>query len=311
MTSNQSSSPTVARRETVAQALSLPSRHSCRVVGSSRATKLTRLAAAGIALLTASTLPAQSATVNLTDPAFIAKGAAQFAKTCAVGYCHGSEGLPARGPALRGRRWDAQKLYSQIHDGIPNTTMPAWKGILAETEIWQVVTYVISLGGATGTAVATGPGPSATPQALSEAAAHGRDLFFDLTNQKRCSICHQLGSQGAAIGPNLATATAKPVEDVLRDITNPGASIAAGFEQTVVVMKSGETIAGIKKDDEARLIRLYDMAAIPPPLRTIYRDQIRSEAKRAKSSMPEDYAKIYSPDELNAIVEFLKSGAYD
>jgi mono/diheme cytochrome c family protein len=116
-----------------------------QTLGHSLATKLSWLAAVAIALLTPSTLPAQSATVNLTDPAFIAKGAGQFAKTCAVGYCHGSEGLPARGPGLRGRRWDTQKLYSQVHDGIPNTTMPAWKSILPETEIWLLRERVSSL----------------------------------------------------------------------------------------------------------------------------------------------------------------------
>ena len=111
-------------RETVAQALSLPGRRSCRPKASAPYGFGSILAAA---LAAPSWLLAQSATVNLSDPAFIAKGSAQYAKTCAVGYCHGSEGLPARGPALRGRRWDTQKLYSQIHDGIPNTTMPAWK----------------------------------------------------------------------------------------------------------------------------------------------------------------------------------------
>ena len=304
MTPNPSTIPTVA------QALSLPGRHSCRLMVHSLATKLTWLAIVAIAILTPSTLQGQSATVNLSDPAFIAKGAAQFAKTCAVGYCHGSEGLPARGPGLRGRRWDTQKLYSQVHDGIPNTTMPAWKSILSESQIWQLVAYVISLGDGGTAAVSTGLGSAAGPQKLSANAARGRDLFFDLTNQKRCSVCHQLGSNGTPIGPNLALAAAKPADDLLRDIIEPGSSIAKGFEQTVVVTKSGETIAGIKKDDEARLIRVYDMAAVPPPLRTIYRDELRSHAKRAKSSMPSGYGEIYSADDLNSIVEFVKSGVY-
>ena len=279
-------------------------------MGLSVLTSLTRLTAAAIALLAPATLPSQTSTVNLTDPAFIAKGAEQFAKTCAVGYCHGSEGLPARGPGLRGRRWDPQKLYSQIHDGIPNTTMPAWKNILTESEIWQVVAYVISLGDAGTTTVSAGTESTSAPLELSANAQRGRDLFSDLTNEKRCSICHQLGAGGAAIGPNLATVAGKPAEQLLRDITDPQASIGKGFEQTVVQTKSGETITGIKKDDEARLIRIYDVAAVPPPLRTIYREEIRAETKRPRSSMPESYGTIYSTEELNAIVEFLKSGAY-
>ena len=42
-------------------------------------------------------------TVDLTSDSLIEEGSAQFAKSCAVGYCHGSEGRSARGPALRDR----------------------------------------------------------------------------------------------------------------------------------------------------------------------------------------------------------------
>jgi hypothetical protein len=55
---------------------------------------------------------------------------------------------------------------------------------------------------------------------------------------------------------------------------------------------------------------VYDTSTVPPPLRTIYRDEIRSETKQARSSMLAGYGKMYSPDELKAIIEFLQSGVY-
>ena len=70
----------------------------------------------------------------------------------------------------------------------------------------------------------------------------------------------------------------------------------------------GKMIAGIQKDRDAERIQLYDTAVLPPPLRTFYKDQIRSVADRPISSMPAGYGEMYSSDELDAIIAFLKSG---
>ena len=51
------------------------------------------------ALLVLSSAAAQERSVNLLDEAVIANGSKLFQMNCAVGYCHGSEGRSARGPA--------------------------------------------------------------------------------------------------------------------------------------------------------------------------------------------------------------------
>ena len=269
------------------------------------------LCAAVVACALPATLSAQSTSVNLRDAVFIAAGSESFAKNCAVGYCHGSEGRAGRGPRLRDKVWNTDKLFAVIHDGIPNTTMPPWKDILPEKDIWSVVAYVISIGAAESeTAGNVELSASGGSDLLTDEARKGRELFFDLMNEKRCSVCHRAGSKGASIGPDLAGVREKAAGEIKRDILDPGAAIAAGFEQVTIDTKKGEQIVGLKKEETDELVRLYDTAAIPAPLRTIYKDQISSRGTERRSAMPAGYRSVYSDEELAAIIAYLKSGRF-
>ena len=112
------------------------------------------------------------------------------------------------------------------------------------------------------------------------------------------------------IGPELtAAASKKSVAELRRDITDPGAAIAPkGSHKRSSRRPTAKLIAGIQKDRNAERIQLYDTAALPPPLRTFYKDQIESVADRPTSSMPAGYGEMYSTDELDALIAFLKSG---
>lgn len=258
--------------------------------------------------------PAQTATVNLNDTQLITRGSEIFARSCAIGYCHGAEGRASRGPQLRERSWDPRHIYTVTRDGVPDTAMPAWRDILPDREIWAVTAYVMSLSSTKlegQTAVLELGAEEESQPTRSAEAQRGHDLFFDLTNEKRCGICHRLGSKGASIGPDLAvTAGGKSNEELLRDIIEPGASIAQGYEQTAVATNDAERIAGIKKEETRGYIKLYDTSSIPPPLRTIYREQIHAVNRDRRSAMPGDYRKLYTDEELQAIVAYLKSGNY-
>ena len=266
-------------------------------------------------LVAACTLPAtvgaQSSTVDLRDAVFIAAGSESFAKNCAVGYCHGSEGGAGRGPRLRDKVWNTGKLFAVIHDGIPNTTMPPWKDVLPEKDVWSVVAYIISIGAAESEAAGNVElSASGGSDLLTDEARKGRELFFDLMNEKRCSVCHRAGSKGASIGPDLAGVREKAAGEIKRDILDPGAAIAAGFEQVTIDTKKGEQIVGLKTEETEEFVRLYDTASIPAPLRTIYKDQISSRGTERRSAMPAGYRSVYSDEELAAIIAYLKSGRF-
>lgn len=66
-------------------------------------------------------------------------------------YCHGFDGTGGMGPDLTDNQWrygaSDVDIFNSIYRGRAQG-MPAWGTILPEGEIWQLVTYVRSLGGA-------------------------------------------------------------------------------------------------------------------------------------------------------------------
>ena len=262
-----------------------------------------------VLLSLASTLAGQE-TIDLSVAETIARGSQLFAKSCAVGYCHGSEGRAARGPALRERVWAPREVYRITHDGLPGTSMPAWKDVLPRNDIWAIAAYIVSLSPEPSSPadliVEIDPAETAPPPPLTAAAARGRDLFFDLTRERRCGVCHQVGDRGTGVGPNLtATAPKMNREQLERAVREHEASVAYGFEQVVVRLRGGEEIRGVLAEESDDFVRVYDAAAVPPPMRTIYRDEIDRISIEEVSSMPGSWAEVYSAGELELILDYL------
>ena len=105
------------------------------------------------------------------DAGAIAHGQQLFGSMNCV-YCHGDGGGGLIGPPLNNRGWryggTPAQIYNSIHDGRPKG-MPAWGSKLPPDEIWRLVAYIESLGGAEppatqGMTTAAGPGrPTASP----------------------------------------------------------------------------------------------------------------------------------------------------
>jgi mono/diheme cytochrome c family protein len=120
----------------------------------------------GVILVVSALLPTQPATPesSLPNPLpltvdSIAAGADVYLNTCAA--CHGIDArgngadagtTPVRPPALTGpgshlTQHSDGDLHYWISNGLPGG-MPAWATRLSDTEIWQVINYLRSLGGA-------------------------------------------------------------------------------------------------------------------------------------------------------------------
>ena len=130
------------------------------------------------------------------DATAVAEGKALFASMNCV-YCHGAAGSALIGPALNAHGWRyggaPAQLYNSIHDGRPQG-MPAWGMRLPPDQIWKLVAYLESLGGASPPATAKmaaigGDTPSSTgPQVNGQAAtdaAHAALVAGDASNEAR------------------------------------------------------------------------------------------------------------------------------
>jgi putative heme-binding domain-containing protein len=278
-------------------------------------------------------------TVNLSDPKIVNAGRDIFAQSCSVGYCHGKEGRSGRGPRLRGRDWDKNYLFNVILEGVPNSSMPAWKGKISENEIWSVVAYILTLSklapdssepadvaDAAGPSPAAAPrvekapeiptGPSLRPPAVTESpeAARvagdpekGRTLFYDSSNDLNCSLCHKVQEMGSDVGPDLRMVRQKPPKEILRDIVLPGAALPPGQEFLSIRTKTGEQINGLKVEESAQQLKIYDVGTLPPVLRTLGKEQIETRQPQKRSAMPEKYGEVYTLRQLLDIIAFLKS----
>ena len=273
----------------------------------SRARKQAVATLTGLFAVLSSSASAQTL-LDLTAPEVIEQGAGLFAQSCAVGYCHGSAGRAARGPELRSRRWSPQDLYRITRDGIDGTSMPAWKDILGDQDIWAITGYILSISGHPPdgpTRVEVGATQSSKPE-LSDAAKRGRELFFDLNREQRCGLCHRIGDWGRAIGPNLAqAAVGKSPAELAAAIKRPYATIAFGYQRTTVKTTAGEAVSGVLRGRNDSALRLYDTSVLPPPLRTFQAAQVESVSESERSSMPSSNELGYSDEEVQAIIAYL------
>jgi cytochrome c oxidase cbb3-type subunit 3 len=83
------------------------------------------------------------------DPNARALGAKLFISyNCAD--CHGAEGSGFMAPTLQDGRWhfggSDQELFESIYEGRPDG-MPAWGSLIADDQIWMLVSYVRTLQG--------------------------------------------------------------------------------------------------------------------------------------------------------------------
>jgi mono/diheme cytochrome c family protein len=226
---------------------------------------------------------------GLAWPQAIQYGSDVFAKTCAIGYCHGVKGEGGGAPKLAGRGFDEAYITSVTRAGIPGTPMNGYGTTLARPEFNAVVAYVMSLNGIE-------PRISAPqPRTLAPEAAQGRELFSDsVRGFARCSTCHQVDGLGVAVAPivNVPASAA-----ALRQIA-PTQVRMAGVESErvpiLVVSRGG------------RHIVLYDLTAIPPVLRTVDSRLLRSTVG---GSMWKHASVLgsYSDQQLELILAFLRA----
>jgi putative heme-binding domain-containing protein len=266
-----------------------------------------KLLAVALILLGCPSVGAAPPPPNAADAAaaLVGAGGNVFTISCSSSYCHGAGGVGARGPSLQNRVFPPDYVRDTILQGRPGTPMPSFKNTFRPDEIAALVAYVKSLSPDSGaSAAATGPVQApASKQALA-----GSDLFFDETRPAACSVCHSYGGAGGPIGPDLAAISAKSPRDIYQRLLHP-ASGDPDYPAVTVTMRDGGKYVGIERDERQGSVRLYDVSALPPVLRTLPKADIAKVEPLAGAPAYEHDVRAYSEQDLLALVDFLKSGA--
>jgi putative heme-binding domain-containing protein len=208
------------------------------------------------------------------DPAAVRTGEALFRERCAE--CHGADAKGVAGHDLT-RLWASgasdERVFQTIRAGVPNTIMPSSSA--PDGELWAVVAYLRSLGGAAPAASAGGN------------SANGERTFW-----MQCGGCHAINGRGGRLGPDLSRVGASQSRDALaRAIRDPGASIVAGYQAVTLVTRDGGRIRGAVKGEDAFSIQIMDT-----------REQLQGYSKRTLKDVARDTTPLmpmYGPDRLS------------
>ncbi len=165
-----------------------------------------------------------------------------FESQCAL--CHGQAGGGGRGPALNrpqlDRAPDDAALRKVISDGLEPEMPAAWQ--LTPREVENVAAYVRSLG-------------SAPQEKLPGDPARGARVY----EVRGCAGCHMVAGQGAGFGPELTAIGARRNAAWLRQtVLDPAASLPRGFAWMAATTAAGESVRGIRVNEDAFTIQMKD-----------------------------------------------------
>ncbi|HEY6402759.1 MAG TPA: c-type cytochrome, partial [Blastocatellia bacterium] len=165
----------------------------------------------------------------------------------------------------------------------------------------------------------TQPDPSAAPERVkSEVAINdsldlrgdveaGKTLFFDSAQTQNCQVCHTIQNRGGHVGPDLTGLASKPPSEILRSIVAPHVAIEERYATITITTRAGAKFTGVKRDEDATTIRIYDTSTLPPVSRAFLKSEEPKIERLGGSAMPADYASKYSLKQLLDLVSFLKS----
>jgi putative heme-binding domain-containing protein len=118
-----------------------------------------------------------------------------------------------------------------------------------------------------------------------------------------CATCHQVGTLGKDVGPNLSEIGKKLSKEALYEsILYPSAAISHNYENWLVVDEDGNQYAGLLVSETPATVELKDAKGIVHTIPTL---TVEIEKKQDVSLMPADVQKTLAVEDLVDLVEFL------
>jgi len=218
----------------------------------------------------------------------IRSGMTMYRVRCAD--CHGLDAKGYRGPdltaLLAGGEMTDERLFNTIRKGVPGTDMPASQA--SDDELLLTIAYLRNLGTVAPAEAATGN------------VDNGARIFV-----AQCRSCHRIGVNGGRIGPDLTRiGVARSRAALIREIRTPSEWMAPTFETVTLVLKDGQRVRGVKKNEDVFSIQVMDMRErIQGYLKSDLKDVIYEK----ESLMPVFSAQRLNDGDLNDLVGYLTS----
>jgi putative heme-binding domain-containing protein len=231
--------------------------------------------------------PALPETNPFSSDADVQQGSALFQVHCT--YCHGAGGEGGRGADLTAGIYrhggKDPELYTTIRHGIPGTEMAPVR--VSDEEVWKLVGFVKRLG-------SQGMREKATGDPVA-----GRAVY----QRSGCVSCHRIENQGGNLGPDLTdVGRRRGLSFLTESLVKPEAEVPINYRAVQVVLKSGQTVTGIRVNRDDLSIQLRD---IRDNFRSILMDNVQ-EIRYDKPSLMPSYASM-NPKDLDDVIAYLNS----
>jgi putative heme-binding domain-containing protein len=204
--------------------------------------------------------------------------------------CHGIDGAGAgAGPTLTSGMFrhggSDEDLFRAISKGLSGTAMPSFA--FSGQQVWELVTHVRALGLARGVTSSKGD-----PQA-------GAAVF-----RANCSGCHAVAGEGGLNGPDLTgVGGRRSSAELLHSITQPDADVAAEYWSVIAKTAGGETVRGVRLNEDTASVQLRDTQG---RLRSLRKQDLTSLELVRRSPMPSFQGKL-SEARIADVVAWLMS----
>ncbi|MDB5352111.1 MAG: putative rane-bound dehydrogenase [Planctomycetota bacterium] len=120
--------------------------------------------------------------------------------------------------------------------------------------------------------------------------------------KKNCAICHQIGGQGAKIGPQLDGIGARGGDRLVEDILDPNRNIDQAFRLTTLALKDGRVLSGLLLREEGDVLILADAQGKE---QRITKDSVEARKVSPLSPMPADFAEKIADAEFFDLMAYL------
>lgn len=154
-------------------------------------------------------------------------------------------------------------------------------------------------------ATPTGSNPNLT--ALRGEAQAGRELFFDQNVINNCRVCHSVNGVGGKVASDLSRLRDRTPREILQTLLAPQNSEPDKYSKLALTLRDGQQFTGVKRDEDATQIRLYDTSSVPPVSRSFLKADLTKQEKLGGAACPGGYAEKYTFKQLLDLLTFLKS----
>jgi cytochrome c oxidase cbb3-type subunit 3 len=208
--------------------------------------------------------------------------------------CHGLDGKGGeRAPDIVMRASIRQRsdaaLLKILENGIPNTSMPGFNFLSAETRS-SLVAYLRQLQGSDKSANL--PGDS----------GRGKEIFFGAGG---CSKCHMVRGEGGFFASDMSEyGPGRTAESIRSAILTPNLDADPRRRTVIATLNGGKVLEGLAKNEDNFSIQLLSQDGI---IHLLQKSNLVNLTYRNESPMPADYGTRLKPFEIDDLVKFLST----